>query len=399
MDHAHPILFVVAAAALAPWLSSHTRSLRVPVAVFEIILGVILGPQVLGWVEFEGGLPYLSTIGMAFLFFLAGVEIDLGKMRGAPLRLASLGWLISLGLAFVVAFALAQVGGSHAWTLVAVALSTMALGIVVPVLRDAELLETELGKFTMAVGALGEIGPIVLMSLLLSREHGVGVQLGLVVAFILVVVGVFWASLRVRPPGLIGLLARTMTKSGQLPIRVSMLLLAALVVLAEEFGLDLALGAFAAGMAVGLAARDSHNEVLHHKFDAVGFGFLVPIFFVCSGLKLDVRALTQSASGLLMLVVYALLLLVVRGLPAWLFRKHLAGKQVQALGFYSATSLSLIVAITGTAVNQGMMASDSAAALVGGGLLSVLIYPVIATRLARIEPSAGAPAPAESVSH
>jgi Kef-type K+ transport system membrane component KefB len=312
---------------------------------------------------------------------MAGLEIDVGALRGPPLRLATLGWLGSLAIAMAIAFALGSVIGTANWFLIAVALSTTALGIVVPVLRDAELLDTQLGKLAIACGTLGEVGPILLLSVLLAREHGVGVQLGFEGLFTLVVLVVMWASLAVRPPGLIGILRRTMTKSGQLPIRMSLLLIAALVVLAEMLELDLALGAFAAGMAVGLALRDEHNEVLHHKFDAIGFGFLIPTFFVASGVGLDVRALISSPKNIALIFVYAAVLVLVRGLPVLLFRRHLPSKELVALGLYSATSLSLIVALTNAAVSRNMMDRPSAAALVGGGLLSVLVYPVIATRL------------------
>lgn len=382
MDHLPPLLFVSLAAVLAPLLSSWTGKLRIPIVVFEIVLGVLLGPQCLGWAKFEQGLPFLSTAGVAFLFFMAGLEIDVAAMRGAPLRLATAGWLGSLALALALAFCLSLVGGSHAWPLVGVALATTALGVIVPVLRDANLLTTDLGKFAVAVGAIGEVGPILVMSVLLASRNGVGVQLGLVCMFMVTVLGVFGASLSVRPPGLVGLLTRTMTQSGQLPLRMSMLLIAALVVLAEQFDLDLALGAFAAGMAVGLAVRNAHVEVLHHKFDAVGFGFLIPIFFVSSGLQLDVVAVLSSVRNIVMMLLYALLLLVVRGAPSLLFRRLLPQREAMALAFYSATSLSLIVALTETAVHRGLMTSDSAAALVGGGLISVMLFPVLATRFA-----------------
>lgn len=382
MEHLPPLLFVSTAAVLAPVLSSWTGSLRIPIVVFEIVLGVLMGPQVLGLTEFGAGLPYFSTLGVAFLFFMAGTEIDVGAMRGPPLRLATLSWLLSLALAVAVAFGLSFLDGSKAWKLVAVALSTTALGVIVPVLRDANLLGTELGKFAVAAGALGEVGPILLMSVLLATHYGIGLQIGLVCLFILTVLGVFWASMSVRPPGLIGLLTRTMTQSGQLPIRMSLLLIAGLAVLAERLDLDLALGAFAAGMAVGLAGRKAHVEVLHHKFDAVGFGFLVPIFFISSGLQLDVRALFSSAHNIVMMLAYAGLLLFVRGVPALIFQQVLPQREKLALGFYSATSLSLIVALTGAAVHRGLMGPDAAASLVGGGLISVMLFPVLGTRFA-----------------
>jgi len=381
VEHVPPILFVSCVAVLAPLFASRTGALRIPVVVFEILLGVAIGPQGMGLVPYSGSIPYLATMGMAFLFFLAGTEIELGTLKGRPLGLGVASWLVSLLLAAGFAAALAGTGLITHWPVVAVALATTALGIVVPILRDVDVLQTPLGRMTMACGAMGEIGPILIMSLLFTQDHGYGAQLLLVGAFILVVVGVFWASLRVRPPGLIGLLSRTMTQSGQLPIRVSLLLIAALVTLAEVFGLDLALGAFAAGMAVGLAVRENHPEVLHHKYDAVGFGFLVPIFFIASGIQLDVVALVAQPRNLLLMLLYAAALLVIRGLPALFFRGSLHGRDIAALGLYSATSLSLIVAIAHSAVARNMMTGESAAALVGGGLISVLVFPVIATRL------------------
>ena len=368
MEHLPPLLFVSLTAVLAPVLSSWTGNLRIPIVVFEIVLGVLLGPQCLGLTAFEGGLPYFSILGVAFLFFMAGTEIDVGAMRGPPLKLATLGWLLSVALAFSFAFVLSLIGGSKAWTLVGVALSTTALGVIIPVLRDADLLDTKLGKFAVAAGAIGEVGPIFLMSVLLATRYGTGVQMGLVGVFILTVLCLFWASMSVRPPALIELLTRTMSQSGQLPIRMSLLLMAGLAVLAERFDLDLALGAFAAGMAVGLAVRNAHVEVLHHKFDAIGFGFLIPVFFVCSGLKLDVRSVFSSPPNIAMMLAYAGLLLVVRGAQGVLFRKVLSQRETVALGFYSATSLSLIVALTDAAVHRGMMGADSGTALVDGGL-------------------------------
>lgn len=387
--HVPSILVVSASVALAPWLANKIGRELVPVVVLELILGIIIGPQGLQWATYNGALPYLSNFGMAFLFFLAGTEIDIAALRGRPLRVGVYSWFASVIISISICFALQQAGLIEAWTLVALIITTTALGIVVPILRDEHQLDTNFGRYVLASGMMGEVGPILVMSLLFVRGGELGQQSLLTLLFILIVLLVFWASLRTRPPGLIKLLAYTMHQSGQWPIRLCMLLLTVMVVLAENFGLDLALGAFAAGMAAGLATRmpataeagEKKESVLNHKLDAIGFGFLIPIFFVTSGMKLDIAALAAHPVNFLLILLFAILLLLVRGLPvAWLARKDLQRGELPPLAFYSATSLSLIVAITNIAVERGMMPGEQAAILVGAGLLSVIVFPLLALK-------------------
>jgi Kef-type K+ transport system membrane component KefB len=379
--HVPVVLWVSAAAALAPWISERLAFLRLPVIALELLLGIAIGPQGLGLATVSASLPYLSQMGMATLFFLAGMEIDLRRLRGTPLRLGIVSWVLSLALGAALAHGLLAAGWISGWVIVGVVLSTTALGVISPVLRDMELADTPLGLCATACGFMGEIGPILIASVLFAAQGGELQQGGLTLLFILVSIALCWGSLRVRPPRLIRLLSRTMNRSGQWPIRLCLLLLAALVVLAELLGLDLALGAFAAGLAVGLANRDADSEILHHKLDAIGFGFLVPIFFITSGMKLDMRSLLDHPASLLVVAAVALALLVARGLPALVFKSMFGPREVVALGFYSATSLSLIVAFTNAAVAVGRMPVTEGTTLVAAGLVSVLAYPWVAAMI------------------
>lgn len=377
------LLWVSLAAALAPWLSDRLAMLRLPVVALELLLGVLIGPEGLGLAAIEGPLPWLARIGVAMLFFLAGTEIDLGTLRGDPLRRGIASWLLSLALASALAFGCAHLGLVQAPAAVALALSTTALGVIAPILKDRGLSTTPLGVCAMACGVMGEVGPILLMSALFAGPGHRLAQAGLTTLFVVIAVAVWWASLRLRPPGLLGMLARTMHRSGQWPVRVCLLLVTALVVLAENFGLDLALGAFAAGLAVGQANRNPHSEVLSHKLDAVGFGLLVPVFFITSGMQLEVRSLFAEPAAFGTVALVALLLLLVRGLPAALFLPALSPREAAAVGLYAATSLSLIVALTGAAVAAGHMTRFNATQLVTAGLVSVLLFPWLAGLLLR----------------
>ena len=204
------------------------------------------------------------------------------------------------------------------------------------------------------------------------------------------------AAHRYRPRTFVELLDRHMHSTAQLPVRVCLLVLVALVFVARDFGLDVILGAFAAGMVVGVATRTAGAPgVLQHKLEAIGFGFLVPIFFISSGLSFDLSGLRAISGALVLVPVFMLALLAVRGVPALLYSRDLARRERLALGFYAATSLPLIVAVTAIATSDGRMATDTAAALVAAGMLSVLVFPAVARTLAR--PSAAPLAPGEAM--
>jgi Kef-type K+ transport system membrane component KefB len=388
MEHMIPPIFLLlVASALAPIVAGLTRRIGLSIVVVELLLGVAIGPQGMALVAPTAGmLPALATLGMAFLFFVAGLEIDLEAIRGRPLLLSVAGWCLGLGLALAIAAGFQAVGLAQARLVVAIALVTTALGVLVPILRDAGIAETPFGRQVLAVGMVGELGPILVMSVLLSRHHGTGTQLALTLTFVALVLGLAWLLARgARVPALLRPLRRGLDHSGQLPIRLAFVLVAGLAVLAENFGLDLALGALAAGMMVGFAVRGGERvHDLHSKIDALGFGFLVPVFFLVSGMKLDVRSIFVGSGGLLLLGAFLLALLVVRLPLLWALRGALGTRPAVAAGLLSATTLSLIVVLTQVAVSTGSMAAAEAAPLVGAGIVSVILFPLLGLRLAGI---------------
>lgn len=379
--HPHALLIILLVASLAPLLNERPLRLGLPLVVLELLFGILIGPQVLDLVAAEGAIPTLSALGLSFLFFLAGMELDFSTLRGAPLRLGALGWLLSLGLALAAAHGLAAAGIITDPLLIAVALSATAIGTLLPILRDAKAIDSAFGRFVLGAGAIGEFGPIILFSLISAGDAGVAQRSALLLTFVFIALASAGLALRLRPPRVVDLLSRTLHSTSQLPVRVSILLLGAMVVLADVFGLNLLLGAFAAGAVVGLVARGPDAEPFRHKLDAVGFGFLIPIFFVVSGTQIDVAALAASPLSLMRVPLFLLLLLAIRGLPALLYRRHLRVRERFALALMSATSLPLIVVIAGIGKATGQIQPENAAALVGAGILSVLIFPLLAGAL------------------
>ena len=376
-------LFVITAvAAAAPLVVDLPRTIRIPVVVVEIVAGILIGPHVLDLVEPDAVITFLSQVGLAFLFFLAGMEIDFDRVRGRPAALGAWGWVVSFGVALAIAGVLHAAGFVSSTLLIGVALSTTAIGTLMPILKDAGELDTPLGPYTLAAGVAGEFGPILAISLLLSAAAGPGVNAALLVAFGIVTVGLGLVATRTRGGPIVRTIERTMHSSGQFAVRLAILMMVALVFLTEEFGLDVVLGAFAAGIVVGLVTRGTSAAPVRSKLEGIGFGFLIPIFFIVNGVAFDLPALFESVSSVLRLPVFLALFLVVRGLPVFLlYRKDIPPQDRLPLALTSATALPLVVAVTQIGIAEGRMLPENAAALVGAGMVSVLVFPILALHL------------------
>ena len=377
----HPVLIVMAIAVAASLLAEIRMSVRVPVVVWEMVLGILIGPQVMGLVHAEGLLDWLGGLGLGALFFMAGIDLDLEKVKGRPLSLAVRGWIVSLGLGLAAAGLLHELPFVDAPIMVALALTTTAMGTFMPILRDAGKLDSKFGSLVVAAGATGEFGPVIVVSLVLTRVFGAWQEVALMLGFVTVAFLAALIALGLRPPKILDLFERSMHSSTQLPVCISLLLLASFDVLSVRIGLEAVLGAFAAGMVVGLASRGEANKLFREKMEAICFGFFVPFFFVVSGINLDLGALLKSTKTMLLVPTFLVLFLVVRGAPMFLCRKDLAKEERWPFALYSATALPMVVAITAIGIRTGRMQTDIAAALVGAGLLSVLLFPTIANAL------------------
>lgn len=380
------LLLVVAVAALSPLVSDALRRfVRLPGVVIEIALGIIIGPRVLGWAHLDEVIGVLAELGLVLLIFLAGFEIDLHEVKGAPARLAVQGWLVSLGLGIAVAWGLHGLGVTSGVRFVAVALTTTAIGTLLPIVGDAGLLGTRFGSLFIAGGALGEIGPIVAISLALTSVHPVRAATVLALFTVIALIAGRLAA-RPTPPRFVRLIGHTLHSSGQLGVRISVLLCGLLVWVAFRFELDVLLGAFAAGMIARLFLGADEGDGVDHlhevqtRLESLGFGFFIPLFFVVSGMKFDIDALANGGT-LLKVPMFLALFLLVRGLPTLLYRSELDRRGMTALAFLQSAQLPLVVVITGLGVADGMMRPDNAAAMVGAGLLSVVVFPILGLSL------------------
>ena len=391
MDEGLGNLFGIAVVAfIVPFVAGLFPRLRIPTTVLEILAGILVGPSVLGWLQVDDAVAFLALLGVAFLLFLAGLELDLDVLRGPPLRLAAAGFGISLALALLGSFMLWQLGILAAPLLVAVALCSTSVGIVIPVLRDTGNLRSELGVYAVAGGAAAEFGSIALLGILFalplgSVEYGVTVLIVGLIALLLfaaVVAAALWALRRATQWQRARLVtSRLENTSSQLGTRAAVALVLGMAALAAYFGFEAILGTFLAGIFVGrLLKGHDREEVTRGRLEAVGFGFLVPVFFVASGMRLDIGSLfTPEEIGLVAL--FAGLLLVVRGVPALVYRGHLSGRGTAAVGFMQATNLSFVVVAVAVGQRLELITPLTGSALVLAGLVSAIAFPAIAQAL------------------
>jgi Kef-type K+ transport system membrane component KefB len=376
------LLLIAFVAMLAPLLAELPSGVRLPVVVLEVILGILIGPHVFNLASPAGMVGTLGELGLAFLLFMVGLEIDFEKIRGRPLSLAVGGWFLTFLLAMVCMFVFNFIGLIESpVVLAAVALSTTAFGVLAPILRDRGELNAEFGKYIMATAAVGEFAPLMIVSLLLIPTHDTFLHTLFVVTFIIIALIVANIALQMRSSPLIEKLAHTMKSSGQLPVRICILLQVLLVTLAATFGLNIVLGAFTAGMLVGLTIKGKEGDLLRHKLDAIGYGFLIPIFFIVAGMNFEVSALWSAPLAPIQVALLSCLLVLIRGVPMFLYKKELTPEEKIPFVFYSATGLPLIVIISEIGVSSGLMPPDRASILVSAGMISVLLFPILAVKL------------------
>ncbi len=392
------LLVVMVIAFTAPLLLGLNPALRIPAVILEIVAGIVVGPSGLDWVRVDAPVAVLALLGLAMLLFLSGLEVDLARLRGPLGRAALGGFGVSFAVALTVGLGLDAAGLVSSPVFVAIVLSATSLGVVIPVLKDSGLAQSDFGQLIIAAASIADVATIVLLSLLFSRDGSGAGATAVLLAGLFVVAGLVAVAVALgeRSGRLSMTLLRLQDTTAQIRVRGAVLLLVAFAALAQSLGLEVILGAFIAGLLLGTLDMDRgmNHPLLRMKLEAIGFGFLIPVFFVASGLRFDLTALVKDSSTLALVPLFAAALLVVRGAPALVARRRLGDQRhVAAAGLLQATSLPFIVAATMIGVEIGTLSAATAAALVAAGLVSVLVYPVAALALL----GGGTPAPVTAV--
>lgn len=380
------VWWIALAAALGPVFALITRRI-VPDVVWLLAFGALIGPHALGLAAETDAVGFLRELGLGLLFLLAGFEVRVADMHGAQGRHAALTWAICAALGVGAGLLLTH-GQLQVAIVVALASTSTALGTLLPILKDSDRTGTPLGRAIMTHGAYGELLPIVAMSVLLSTRgtwQAAAVLLAFAAAAVIVV------ALPARILRRLPLLARAVMGASnttmQTTLRITVLVLVTLMLLTAVLQLDVALGAFSAGLlsnAMLQAVAPHHASEINHKIEIVGFSLLIPVFFVTSGMAIDIAAIAAQWP---LLLGFTGMILLVRGLPVFL-REALtttrsgitATREQIALGLYAATGLPIIVAVTQIAASSKLVTPATASVMVTAGAVTVLLFPLVASR-------------------
>ena len=386
--HFTNLLIVVAAGLVAPLALGFFPRVRIPAIVLEIVLGIVIGPSVLGWVKPDLPVAVLALVGLAFLLFLAGLEFDIERLRGRVLKVTAIGFADSFAVAIVLGLGLKAGGFVKSPLFVAIVLVATSLGVIFPVLKDSGNLASSFGQLVIAAASIAEFGSIVLLSLFFSGKgststSGTLILLG-VFGVVVLLVGLAISGFE-RSMSLGRVLQRLQDTTAQIRVRAAFVLLIGFTALADSVGFETILGAFAAGALLSLIDRDESmtHPQFRVKLEAVGFGVFIPIFFVTSGLRFDLNALFANASSVARVPLFLVAIYLARGLPAFVYVRLLGRFRSVIAGVLQSTSLPFIVAATQIGLALGVVSRASAAALVAAGLLSVAISPTLALALLR----------------
>ena len=377
--------WIMAAAVTAPLISWATGK-RVPAVVLLIGAGILIGPHWLGLASTEGGVGLLKQLGLGMLFLLAGYEINPTMIRSREGRTSATTWLVCMGLSFAGACVLLHPHNTSTAVVLAIAFTSTAVGTLMPIMKQQQVLHTPVGRSLLVHGAIGEIFPIFAMALLLSARSTWVTAIVLAAFFVVaLVVAAIPRTVRFLLPWTARAMVLNAGATNQTVMRLVLWMLGVLMAVAAVFELDVVLGAFAAGFILRRLVPEKFGEAVEQRLDIVGYSLLIPVFFVCSGMTIDPRAVADKPWLLCILVP---LIYVVRGLPV-LIRElfFTTGSQLTnvrekiQLSLYAATALPIIAAVTEVAVESQLLSEENASLLVAAGSVTVLIFPFIANMI------------------
>lgn len=377
-------LFLICACSLiAPIISNLLPNKVIPETVFLLILGMLFGPHVLNVIDSDNAIGLLSDLGLGFLFLMAGYEIDVKELSGKGGRAGLATWFASFAIALAICLPVGNLEGRlSAGIATAIILTTTAFGTLVPILKDRGLTGTPMGNRVVEYGVWGELCPVIAMALMLSTR-ATWVTILFLLAFVVIAVLSALLSRRAQREGskTFAILRDNAENNSQLTLRITILLLVGLVTLSDVFGLDIVLGAFAAGFVLRTVLPNG-DPSLEHKLNGIAYGFFIPLFFVVSGLSINPAGVFQEP---LVLVLFIVMLVAVRMIPIYASlairkdTKDMSTREKTAVSLYCTTALPLIVAVCSVAVSSGTFTQETASVLIAAGGITVLVMPFLAS--------------------
>ncbi|MFB9768917.1 cation:proton antiporter family protein [Lactiplantibacillus modestisalitolerans] len=385
------LVIILFAALLVPLVMAKFKISSLPTAVMEIIIGIVLGPSILGIVNTTNAITQLSTIGVIVLLFLSGLEIDFSlfkKRRPAmtpleqktadqvstysPVRLSVYAYATVVVLAGLLAAAFKVSGLFSDFWLAMILFGTISLGIVIAALKEKELLSKAFGQTILLIGVFGELVPMMGLTLYASVFGSNSKSLWLLLLILAVA-----ALLLLRFKPFFRFYQNINKSTTQLDIRLAFFLIVTMVTVAESVGAENILGAFVAGIVLKLLQP---SESTRERLDSIGYGFFIPIFFITTGVDLNLRTLLTSGKTLILIPLFFLAYMVAKVAIFWVLRLRFKRANALAGTALSATTMTMVLAVLRVAKDMKTITSDQSGAFLLAALLTCIVSPLIFNR-------------------
>lgn len=387
------MLLITGLALVVPILASRFRKVLIPTVVGEIFAGMIIGYSGLNIVHPSTTLNFLAEFGFAYLMFLSGLEVDLNQLLRSggskkknafiqPLPIAGLILIGTIGLAMAFSLIISRLGFTGSPFLLSLILSTTSLGIVVPVLKERDLLGSQFGQYLLVTATVADFGTLLLLTVVIAiQSHGLTLDLLLIPVLLLIFVLAARMMQRFSTYSFPQRILRDLSSAtAQIRVRGAFAMMIAWVVLAEALGVELILGAFLAGVVAGLIA-DPNEDNVQEKLDAIGYGFFIPVFFIMVGVEFRLQALLESPQALLLVPLLIVIAFAVKVFPSLLLRLPFSWREALSGGFLLSSRLSLIIAASSIALSLGLIDEAVNASIILLAIFSCTLSPMIFNRI------------------
>ncbi|HJA47656.1 MAG TPA: cation:proton antiporter [Candidatus Limosilactobacillus excrementigallinarum] len=372
------MFLVMLAALLIPILMARFKISGVPTAVAEIVMGILIGKSCFNIVQVTPDLTQLSSLGVIILMFLSGMEIDFDlfrpgtnneEQRWSPVKLAGIAFIGTLINALVLGLILRMTGLFDNVFLSVILFSTIALGVVIATLKEKEILSRPMGQTILLTAVLGEVVPMFALTVYASVNGGNGSRIWLIVLLLLAAI---FLLRRFKQP--YNWFTKVTKSTTQLDIRLAFFLIFTLVIIAETVGAENILGAFLAGMVMKLLEP---SEATRDKLTSIGYGFFIPIFFIMTGVRLNLRTLLSNAQALLLIPILVLCFILAKFWAFPVYRLRFGRRNSFAGGFLTVTTITLVLPSLQVARNLHTITATQSDAFILAAVIVCIVAPIV----------------------
>lgn len=380
------LLILAVVAFFTPFLVAKLKKIKIPYQVGEIFIGIILGKSFFNIIKPDVWILFLSNLGLAYLMFLSGLEINFDDLKlkdnesiiDSKIFLSVKMFIISLIVSIVLSFSLKFIGINNGTLFFALLFTAAAPALLVPILKAKHILNSDFGQSLLIFGLIGELASLIGITFISSvTTYGLSLKS---FTFLIIFGAAFIMYFLAKFLFKINDFSAVTFKNLHLSVRGAFALVLVLVAVAEKVGSEIILGSFLAGIIFSLLVGKAKEEI-SHQLDVIGYGFLIPIFFIMVGVNIDLNAIIENPGSIAKIPVFLIIFFLVKFIPCLLLRKKYGIRNSLASAMILTAQLSLVIVGAQMALNLGYINNSDYSAFIVTTVISCILFPILFEKL------------------